>query len=80
MSSSLDGLLSRSEVRRSVFNFCLSILWYLRKVTVALVWDMGVERYRVKLIEKWSEKALVVWTLEILSLLDLVKTRSSVCP
>ena len=41
---------------------------------------MGVERFTVKLIEKWSEKASVVWTLEILSLLDLVKTRSSVCP
>ena len=27
----------------------------------------------VKLIEKWSEKASVVWTLEILLLLDLVK-------
>ena len=49
-------------------------------MTVALVWDMGVERFRVKLIEKWSEKTSVVWTLEILSLLDLVKTRSSVCP
>ena len=80
MSASLDGLLSSSEVRRSVFNISLSILWYLRKVTVALVLDMGVERFRVKLIEKWSEKASVVWTLEILSLLDLVKTRSSVCP
>ena len=48
--------------------------------TVALVWDLGVERFRVKLIEKWSEKASVVWILEILSLLDLVKTRSRVCP
>ena len=76
----MDGLLSSSEARRSVFNFSLSILWYLQKVTVALVWDMGVERFRVKQIEKWSEKASVVWTLEILSLLDLVKTRSSVCP
>ena len=73
-------LLSSSEARRSVFNFSLSILWYLGKVTVALVWDMGVERFRVKLIEKWSDKASVIWTLEILSLLDLVKTRSSVYP
>ena len=80
MLASLDGLLSSLEARRSVFNFSLSILWYLRKVTVALVWDMGVERFRVKLIEKWSETASVVWTLEILSLLELVKTRSSVCP
>ena len=69
MSASLDGLLSSSEARRSVFIFSLSILWYLRKVTVAFVWDMGVERFQVKLIEKWSEKASVVWTLEILSLL-----------
>ena len=65
MSASLEGLLSSSEVRRSVFNLSLSILWYLRKVTVALVWVVGVERFRVKLIEKWSEKASVVWTLEI---------------
>ena len=72
------GLLSSSEAR-SVFNFSLSILWYLQRATVALVWDMGVEGFRVKLIEKWSEKASVVWTLEILSWLDLVKTRSSVC-
>ena len=42
--------------------------------------SMGVERFRVKLIEKWSKKASVVWTLEILSLLDLVETRSRVCP
>ena len=61
----LEGLLSSSEARRSVFNLSLSILWYLRKVTVALVWVVGVERLRVKLIEKWSEKASVVWTLEI---------------
>ena len=67
MSASLDGLLSSSEVRRSVFNLSLSIFWYLRKVTVALVWVVGVERLRVKLIEKWSEKASVVWTLEISS-------------
>ena len=59
------GFLSSSEARRSVFNLSLSILWYLRKVTVALVWVVGVERLRVKLIEKWSEKASVVWTLEI---------------
>ena len=52
MLASLDGLLSSSEVRRSVFNFFLSMLWYLQKVTVALVWDMGVEKFRVKLIEK----------------------------
>ena len=65
MSASLEGLLSSSEARRSVFNLSLSILWYLRKVTVALVWVVGVERLRVKLIEKWSEKASVVWTLEI---------------
>ena len=64
MSASLEGLLSSSEVRRSVFNLSLSILWYLRKVTVALVWSIGVERLRVKLIEKWSEMASVVWTLE----------------
>ena len=76
MLASLDGLLRSSEARRRVFNFSLSILWYLRKVTVALVWDMRVESFRVKLIEKWSEKASVVWTWEILSLLDLVKTRS----
>ena len=63
MSASLEGLLSSSEARRSVFNLSLSILWYLRKVTVALVWVVGVERLRVKLIEKWSEKASVVWTL-----------------
>ena len=78
--STLDGLLISSEARRSVFIFSLSILWYLRKVTVALFWDLGVERFRVKLIQKWSQKASVVWTLEILSLLDLVKTRSIVCP
>ena len=36
---------------------------------------MGVERFRVKLIEKWLEKGSVVWTLEILSLLDLVKNQ-----
>ena len=65
MSASLEGLLSSSEARRSVFNLSLSILWYLRKVTVALVWVVGVERLRVKLTEKWSEKASVVWTLEI---------------
>ena len=65
MSASFDGLLSSSEARRSVFNLSLSILCYLRKVTVALVWVVGVERLRVKLIEKWSEKASVVWTLEI---------------
>ena len=65
MSASLEGLLSSSEVRRFVFNLSLSILWYLRKMTVALVWVEGVERLRVKLIEKWSEKASVVWTLEI---------------
>ena len=65
MPTSLEGLLSSSEARRSVFNLSLSILWYLRKVTVALVWVVGVERLRVKLIEKWSEKASVVWTLEI---------------
>ena len=65
MSASLEGLLSSSEARRSVFNLSLSILWHLRKVTVALVWVVGVERLRVKLIEKWSEKASVVWTLEI---------------
>ena len=65
MSASLEGLLSSSEAKRSVFNLSLSILWYLRKVTVALVWVVGVERLRVKLIEKWSEKASVVWTLEI---------------
>ena len=65
MSASLEGLLSSSEARRSVFNLSLSSLWYLRKVTVALVWVVGVERLRVKLIEKWSEKASVVWTLEI---------------
>ena len=80
MSASLEGLLSSSEARRSVFNLSLSILWYLQKVTVALVWVVGVERLRVKLIEKWSEKASVVWTLEIWSLLDLVNTWSSVCP
>ena len=40
----------------------------------------GVERFTVKLIEKQLEKALVVWALDILSLLDLVKTRSRVCP
>ena len=45
--------ISSSKARRSVFIFSLSILlWYLRKVTVALVWDMGVERCRVKPIEK----------------------------
>ena len=38
-----------------------------------------VERFTVKLIEKWSEKA-VVWTIETLSLLDLVKVNSRVCP
>ena len=65
MSASLEELLSSSDARRSVFNLSLSILWYLRKVTVALVWVVGVERLRVKLIEKWSEKASVVWTLEI---------------
>ena len=65
MSASLEGLLSSSEARRSVFNLSLSILWHLRKGTVALVWVVGVERLRVKLIEKWSEKASVVWTLEI---------------
>ena len=65
MSASLEGLLSSSEARRSVLNLSLSILWHLRKVTVALVWVVGVERLRVKLIEKWSEKASVVWTLEI---------------
>ena len=65
MSASLEGLLSSSEARRSVFSLSLSILWHLRKVTVALVWGIGVERLRVKLIEKWSEKASVVWTLEI---------------
>ena len=65
MLASLEGLLSSSEARRSVFNLSLSILWYLRKVTVALVWVVGVERLRVKLIEKWSEKTSVVWTLEI---------------
>ena len=65
MSASLEGLLSSSEARRSVFKLSLSILWYLRKVIVALVWVVGVERLRVKLIEKWSEKASVVWTLEI---------------
>ena len=65
MSASLEGSLSSSEASRSVFYLSLSILWYLRKVTVALVWVVGVERLRVKLIEKWSEKASVVWTLEI---------------
>ena len=54
-------------MRTSVFIFSLSILWYLRKVTVALVWDLGIERFRVPLVEKWLEKASVVWTLEILS-------------
>ena len=34
-----------------------------------------VERFTVKLIEKRSQKTSVVWTLEILSLLDLIKTR-----
>ena len=48
----LGRLLSSSEARRSVFNFSLSVLWYLRKMTVVLLWDMGVERFRVKLIEK----------------------------
>ena len=43
MSASLEGLLSSSEARRSVFNLSLSILWYLRKVRVALVWVIGVE-------------------------------------
>ena len=38
------------------------------------------EKFRGKLTEKWSEKASVVWTLEILSLLDLVKTWPRVCP
>ena len=37
ISGSLDGLLISSETRRSIFIFSLSILWYLRKVTVALV-------------------------------------------
>ena len=37
------------------------------------------KKFTVKLTEKWSEKASVVWPLEILSLLDLVKTRSRVC-
>ena len=38
-----------------------------------------VERFRVKLTEKWLEKVSMVWTFEILSLLDLVKTRSRIC-
>ena len=33
-------------------------------------------RFMVKVIEMWSVKASVVWTYEILSLLDLVKTRA----
>ena len=74
VSGSLDGLLISSEARRSAFILSLSILWYLRKETVALFCDLGVKKFRVKLTERWSEKASVVWTLEILSLLDLVKT------
>ena len=62
------------------FHFSLSMLWYLQKETVALFWDLGVKKFRVKVTEKWLEKASVEWTLEILSLLDLVKTRSRVCP
>ena len=33
---------------------------------------------RMRLTEKWSEKATVEWTLEILSLFALVKTKSKV--
>ena len=31
--------------------------------TVALILDLVVKRFRVKLIEKWLEKASVVWPL-----------------
>ena len=41
MLASLDGLLGSSEARRSVFNFSISILWYLRKVTVASVSELN---------------------------------------
>ena len=59
------GGIINSEARRSTFIFSLSILWYLQKETVALFYDLGVKKCRVKLTEKWSKKASVVWTLEI---------------
>ena len=48
----LDGLLIRSEAMRSVFIFSLFILLHLRKETVALIWDLGVGRCSVQVIEK----------------------------
>ena len=76
----LGWIINQFRSKEICFHFSLSILWYLQKVTAALVWDLGVEKFRVKLTEKWSEKASVVWRLEILSHLDLVKTWSRVYP
>ena len=77
--SFLGWIINQFRSKEICFHFLIiNLLVFLRKVTVALFWDLGVKKFRVKLIQKWLEK--VVSTYEILSLLDLVKTRSRVCP
>ena len=50
------------SLKNCLYFFSLSILCYLRKLRVASILDQGFVTFKVKLIEKWSEKASVVWT------------------
>ena len=47
------------EFRSNIFfHFLFVNLWYLRKVTAALIWDIGVERFRLEVIKNGHRRRL----------------------